>query len=141
MMTLLDRVTVSPATEAERLALLVADLRAENTRLRKSLPQSTGDMRYLRQAHRDAAAMLLHRFNGYSISRDNCVALGISERRWQRARALLMTARVHDGHDVTAADFDGALRTLDKCAGEMEAAGTIERLKLRVPPSRQWRRK
>lgn len=140
-MDLINPLTVQTATEAERLALLVADLRAENARLRKRLPQSTGDMRFLRQAHRDAAAMLLHRFNGYSISRDNCVALGIPERRWSRARALLMTARLHDGNDVVAADFDQALRLLDGCAGEMEAAGTIERLKLRVPPSRLWRRK
>lgn len=95
-------------------------------------------MRRLRQAYRDAQGMLLHRFNGYSISRENCLILGISERRWTNARALLQTARIHDGADVTAIDFDEAIDALQITYNGMENAGTAERLKLRLPSSRLW---
>ena len=78
--------------QAERLIVENANLRAENRQLRRRLPESTGDMRRLRQAHRDARAMILHRFDGYSISRANCLTLGISRRRWSNARALLQVA-------------------------------------------------
>lgn len=125
--------------QIERLTLKVADLQAENRQLRAKLPKSTGDMRRLRQAHRDAKAMLMHRFSGYSISRDNCLALGIPERRWSTARALLRLATVHDGNDITIEDFDGAIALLKGTVDSMEKAGNAERLKLRVPPSRLWR--
>lgn len=82
-MTMLKPVTVAMPVgadrEVERLRLKVADLQAENAGLRRRLPESTGDMKRLRQAYRDAKAMLLHRFDGYSIScRDNCLAVGIT---------------------------------------------------------------
>lgn len=126
--------------EIERLRLKVADLQAENAGLRRRLPESTGDMKRLRQAYRDAKAMLLHRFDGYSISRDNCLALGISERRWSNARALLQTARIHDGLDITETDFDAAVGRLDTTFKSMEAAGNAERLRMRLPNSRAWAR-
>lgn len=126
--------------EIERLRLKVADLQAENAGLRRRLPASTGDMKRLRQAYRDAKAMLLHRFNGYSISRDNCLALGISERRWNNARALLQTARIHDGLDITETDFDAAVGRLDTTFHGMETAGNAERLRMRLPNSRAWAR-
>ena len=126
--------------QIERLTLQVADLRAENRQLRKRLPTSTGDMKRLRQAHRDARAMLLHRFDGYSISRDNCLVLGISERRWVNARALLRVARVHNGQDIVVDDFDAAMAALDRTFESMEAAGNAERLRMRLPRSRSWAR-
>lgn len=126
--------------EVERLRLKVADLQAENAGLRRRLPESTGDMKRLRQAHRDARAMLLHRFNGYSISRDTCLALGISERRWNNARALLQSARIHDGLDIIEQDFDAANSRLDLTFKSMESAGNAERLRMRLPNSRAWAR-
>lgn len=131
---------VGDVRETERLRVQVADLRAENAELRRRLPQSTGDMRRLRQAYRDAKAMVLHRFNGYSISRDTCLALGISERRWTNARALLQTARIHDGLDIIEADFDVAIGRLETTTKGMEAAGNAERLRMRLPRSRSWAR-
>lgn len=138
-------IVVTPASSAvereiERLQLRVADLQAENVGLRRRLPESTGDMRRLRKAYRDAKAMILHRFAGYAISRDSCLALGISERRWTNARALLQVARLHDGFDITETDFDAAVRRLDATFQSMEAAGNAERLRLRLPASRTWAR-
>lgn len=126
--------------ELERLRLKVADLQTENAGLRRRLPESTGDMRRLRQAYRDAKAMLLYRFGGYSVSRDSCLALGISERRWSNARALLQSARIHDGLDITEQDFDAANSRLTLTFTSMEAAGNAERLRMRLPPSRAWAR-
>lgn len=125
--------------QLERLALKVADLQSENRQLRRRLPD-VGDMKRLRQAHRDARAMLLHRFDGYSISRANCLALGIPERRWNNARALLQTARIHDGLDITETDFDAAVGRLEQTVKGMEAAGNVERLRMRLPNSRAWGR-
>jgi len=143
-MTMLKPVTVAMPVgadrEVERLRLKVADLQAENAGLRRRLPESTGDMKRLRQAYRDAKAMLLHRFDGYSISRDNCLAVGISERRWSNARALLQSARIHDGLDITETDFDAANSRLDLTFKSMEAAGNAERLRMRLPNSRSWAR-
>jgi hypothetical protein len=146
MMTKINPVTLNGHADEherqiERLALEVANLQAENRTLRRRLPESTVDMRRLRQAHRDAKAMLLHRFNGYSISRANCLVLGISERRWVPARALLQTARIHNGLDITETDFDVALTALDQTFAGMERAGTAERLKMRLPPSRSWQKR
>ncbi len=125
--------------QLDQLTLKVADLQAENTQLRRKLPKSTVDMRRLRQAYRDAKAMLVHRFSGYSISRANCLALGIPERRWTTARALLRLATVHDGNDVVIEEFDQATTLLSGTFESMERAGNAERLKLRVPVSRLWR--
>lgn len=145
MTTMLNPVVLNGHTDhyqrqAERLAVEVENLRKENRQLRRRLPASTGDMRRLRQAHRDAKAMILHRFNGYSISRQNCLTLGISRRRWSNARALLQVARIHDGGDITETDFDAANAALDNTFGTMEKAGSAERLRLRLPPSLLWGR-
>ena len=126
--------------QAERLRGEVANLRVENRQLRRRLPESVGDMRRLRQAHRDARAMVLHRFNGYSISRDNCLTLGISERRWMNARALLQVARVYGASDIVVEDFDTAISKLDSTFASMEEAGSAQRLRMRLPKSRSWKR-
>lgn len=143
MTTMLRPVTVAMPEDKdrqiERLALKVADLQSENRNLRRRLPD-VGDMKRLRQAYRDARAMLLHRFDGYSISRANCLALGIPERRWNNARALLQTARIHDGLDITESDFDAAVGRLDQAVRGMESAGNAERLRMRLPNSRAWSR-
>lgn len=131
----LDAHTTAGERQLERLTLKVADLQAENRALRRRLPESVGDMRRLRQAHRDAQAMLLHRFNGYAISRANCLTLGIPRRRWVWAVGLLKLARIHDGRDIIETDFEAATTALDNAFKALENAGTIARLRLRLPPS------
>lgn len=125
--------------QAERLIVENANLRAENRTLRRRLPESTGDVRRLRQAHRDAKAMILHRFSGYSISRSSCLALGISRRRWSIARALLQVARVYAGNDIVIEYFDTAIKMLDDTFASMQEAGNAQRLKMRLPASLMWR--
>ena len=113
-----------------RLATENSHLRAENRRLRK-MTVNAGRGRILARAMDDATAMLAWRFAGYSISRDSCERLGIGDRRWEWARALLMVARVHDGADVTEPDFDAALRRLAAAHDRLEAQNSIEPLILR----------
>lgn len=113
-----------------RLAQENAQLRAENRRLRR-LKVNAGRGRILSRALHDATAMLAWRFAGYSISRGKCAELGVTERRWEWARALMMAAGIHDGGDVTEADFDVALRLLAARYDRIEATGDIAALVLR----------
>ncbi len=114
----------------QRLAIENSQLRAENRRLRK-MTVNRGRGRILNRALDDATAMVTWRFAGYSISRDSCGKLGIGDRRWEWARALLMAARIHDGADLTEPDFDAALRKLAATHDRIEAQGDIGALILR----------
>ena len=114
----------------QRLILENTQLRTENRRLRK-LKRNAGRGRILERAMADATAMLAWRFAGYSISRAKARDLGITERRWEWARALLQVARVHDGDDVTEPDFDAAVRKLAAAHDRIEAQGDIGALILR----------
>lgn len=114
----------------QRLMMENSHLRAENRRLRK-LKRNAGRGRILERAMADATAMLAWRFAGYSISRAKARDLGITERRWEWARALLLVARIHDGNDVTEPDFDAALRKLAAAHDRIEATGDIGALILR----------
>lgn len=119
----------------DQLMVEVGNLRAENRYLRRRLPGSTGDMRHLRRAYQDAKAMLVRRFSGYSISRQECELAGIPRRRWPWAVALLKTAGVYACGDVAIHDFTDALAMLEAEYGGMERAGTIKRLRAAMPPS------
>ena len=114
----------------QRLATENAQLHAENRRLRK-MTVNRGKGRILNRALDDASTMLVWRFAGYAISRDGCESLGIGDRRWEWARALLMTARIHDGADVIEDDFDLAIRKLAATHDRIEAQGDIGALVLR----------
>lgn len=114
----------------QRMATENSQLHADNRRLRK-LKSNAGRGRILERALADATAMVAWRFAGYSISRDACVGLGISERRWEWARALLMTARVHDGVDIVEPEFDVVLRRLAAAHDRIAAQGDIGALVLR----------
>lgn len=118
----------------EQLQIEIANLRAENRQLRKQLPD-VKDMRRLRQAHRDAKAMLLRRFSGYSISRAECELVGIPRRRWPWAVALLKCAGVYKSGDVAVDDFHSALGMLQREFEGMERSGAVLRLMAAVPPS------
>lgn len=107
-----------------RMAQENAQLRAENRRLRK-LKVNAGRGRILSCALHDATVMLTWRFAGYAISRAKCAELGVSERRWEWARALMIAARIHDGTDIIETDFDVALRKLATAHDHIEAKGDI----------------
>lgn len=109
----------------------IAELTAENRKLRKIAQNSRQD-RQLQRVKLDAQQLLIWRFSGLSISRSAVEELGMTRRRWQWARALLETARIHDGRDVTAIDFDGAVRAVDAAIRNLQQSG-IESLKLRLP--------
>lgn len=113
-----------------RLAQDNAQLRAENRRLRK-LKVNAGRGRILSRAQHDATVMLTWRFAGYAISRAKCAELGVTERRWEWARALMIAARIHDGADVTEPDFDVALRKLAATHDRIEAQEDIGALVIR----------
>ena len=126
-----DNLTLARAEQLlARLATENSHLRAENRRLRK-MKVNTGPGRILNRAFDDATAMLAWRFAGYSISRDACEKLGIGDRRWEWARALLIVARIHDGADITEPDFDAALRRLAAAHDRITAQGNIDALILR----------
>ena len=126
-----DNLTLARAEQLlARLATENSHLRAENRRLRK-MKVNTGPGRILNRAFDDATAMLAWRFAGYSISRDACEKLGIGDRRWEWARALLIAARIHDGADITEPDFDAALRRLAAAHDRITAQGNIDALILR----------
>ena len=124
-----DTIARAEAT-LQRLMMENSHLRAENRRLRK-LKRNAGRGRILERAMADATAMLAWRFAEYSISRAKARDLGITERRWEWARALLLVARIHDGNDVTEPDFDAALRKLAAAHDRIEATGDIGALILR----------
>ncbi len=113
-----------------RLAQENAQLRADNRRLRK-LKVNAGRGRILAKALHDATVLLTWRFAGYAISRAKCAELGVSGRRWEWARALMIAARIHDGGDVTEPDFDTALRRLVAAHDRIEASGDIGALIMR----------
>ena len=114
----------------QRLAVNNAQLRAENRRLRQ-LTVNRGRGRILSRALDDATAMLAWRFAGYAVTRDACRELGLPERRWEWARALLMAARIHDGSDITEPAFDVATRKLASTHDRIAESGDIGALIMR----------
>lgn len=114
----------------QRLALDNAQLRADNRRLRK-LVVNRDRGRILDRALDDATALLTWRFGGFAISRKYARRLGLSERRWEWARALLMAARIHDGDDITEPDFAVAVQRLAAAHDRIAAQGDIGALVIR----------
>lgn len=114
----------------QRLAVNNAQLRADNRRLRQMVV-NRGRGRILNRALDDATAMLAWRFAGYAITRDACRELGLPERRWEWARALLMAARIHDGWDIIEPQFDQAARKLAATHDRIEASGDVQALIVR----------
>lgn len=114
----------------QRMAVDNAQLRADNRRLRK-LVVNRDRGRILDRALDDATALLTWRFAGYAISRKYARQLGLSERRWEWARALLMAARIHNGDDITEPDFQIAVQRLATAHDRIMATGDIGALVIR----------
>lgn len=95
----------------ERLRLENAQLRRENRALRRRL--ADGHLRLLRRAESDSVLIGALHFSGQHTSRRACAAVGLSERRWTWAMALLRLARVRYGARITTEapeDFERAVR-------------------------------
>ncbi len=126
-------------TEAQRtlarLSMENALLRAQNRKLRR-LTVNRGEGKVLSAAREDAKALLVWRFAGYAVTRRACRDLGMSERRWEWARAMLLAARVwdmfeNDVHGDYEDDFDAAVAAVERAAERMAAQGNIDALKMR----------
>jgi hypothetical protein len=116
--------------ENERLRLENAKLRQENRQLRRRLADA--ELRLVRRAYADALLMGGLYFAGLSISRRQCQTVGIGDRRWSRARALLRLARVITDSRIrveTPEDFERAV-TVAKQRIEREG---MEILRYRMP--------
>lgn len=109
----------------------LATLQAENRKLRR-IAQNSRQSALLDRITIDAQQLLIWRFSGLSIARRAAEEMGMSQRRWTWARALLQHARIHDDMDVTAADFDGALTALESSVNYLHRAG-LGSLKMRLP--------
>lgn len=110
-----------------------AQLRRENRQLRRRLADA--ELRLLRQAHADAILIGGLHFAGLPTSRRACLEVGISERHWTRARALLRLARLHDGQMRVddPADYERSLAV----AVEKVTKSGMEQLRYRMPLCRQ----
>lgn len=83
----------------------VAKLQAENTRLRKQAQETNRHARRVMQGFEDAVKLAALHVSFQSTSREAAGDLGITQRRWENARALLklagvMTPRVWKIHDM-----------------------------------------
>ncbi len=110
--TALHALAAELVTQNDALRLKVAQLQAENRKLRRLL--ANRELRQLRKAEADAALIGAFHFGQMPTTRAACLECGISRRRWTWAMALLQIALVrrHDGgwRDVSMETFESALR-------------------------------
>lgn len=85
---------MTPEQELRYLKVVNRQLQEENNGLRRRLRENSRHARRVNQAYEDCLLMATV-FLGYDRpTRDHMLALGISRRRWQNARALAKLARV-----------------------------------------------
>lgn len=122
--------------ELARLAMENRLISTENRKLRRLAVNRRGHGRTLHRAMEDAKAILLWRYGGLNVSRRACVDYGMSERRWEWARALLLAARVWDelANDVAqyhADDIQRAMQAVEYKADQIAANGDMGLLIMR----------
>lgn len=122
--------------ENERLRLEINLLRDENRHLRSRLHQARLQLTLLYEAYADAICLMGWALHGYSISRESCKAVGMSERKWARARALLIFANVHDGYKLTVTDVGRLQERVKDAYGYCKTEGLAP---LRVHMARKGR--
>ena len=120
-------------------ALTVAQLRKENRYLRARLTDNGRAGRILRRARDDAYSLLLWRAGGFYPSLSWCLEQGLSERRWQWARAFLRVARLYDGQDYEAEDLDFAGRRLRATYERLRSGDDEQLAELRRRMPRKYR--
>jgi len=119
-----------------RLAMENQLIQTENRKLRRLAVNRRGHGRTVHRAMEDAKAILLWRYGGLNVSRRACVDYGMSERRWEWARALLLAARVWDdlANDVAshyADDINRAIAAVEYKADQVAANGDMGLLVMR----------
>lgn len=115
----------------ERLNAELAHARRENRRLMR-LAGDRKKASILRRAEVDAKTLLTWRINGLCVSRSSAYELGMSFRRWEWARALLLYAGVHNGGDIAyAGDLAALVDKLDAAVKQLEDLGSLEPLQAR----------
>lgn len=120
--------------ENEQLRLENAKLRAENRQIRRRLADA--ELRLVRRAQADALLIGGLHFAELPTSRRACYDVGLSERRWMRAMALLRVGRVaQDGRIGVDApeDFERGVRV----AVERVKRDGIDTLRHRMPLCRR----
>lgn len=120
--------------ENERLRLENARLRHENRQLRRRLHDA--ELRLLRRSQQDALLLGGLFFADLPTSRRACADVGLSERRWMRAMALLKVARVADDGHIRVETPDDYERGV-KVAVERIKRDGMESLRHRMPLCRQ----
>ena len=122
---------MSKPMNPETLLAKIARLQAENTKLRR-IAHRTGDAVRLERVETDTKQLLVWRFSGFSITLRAVAEYGMTRRHWEWARALLLYANIHDGHDVTCHDFAEAVAAVEDAVHTLRTEG-LERLKYLLP--------
>ena len=153
-MTILDRV-LNGYKGADTSAMLLEELRTENTRLNARLSRMAADLAQNRletekmrrsvrrakptyswlveRAQLDAKGLYTMQCGGLQPSRRGAKeTLGMGERRWGWARALAMLAGVHDGNLFTDVDPRQLIQRLAEAGAYAEIhPATLRRFKAR----------
>jgi len=119
------------ARTVTRLRLQLSNVRDENRRLRYRQRQRRERIHLAREARADAWLMFSWHVSGLLTSRRECGEMGLSERKWNRARALSMLAGIHDGRRFVTVDPQRAAAALDGALAQVEKDG-IWRLQVRM---------
>lgn len=99
---------MNKSLQIAQLKAEIARLERENRTLRRALRNSSAHARRIQQSYEDALQLAVHHIGGQSTSRERGInALGLTQRRWERAIALLRMAKLHTGyrwqkHDLLA---------------------------------------
>ena len=101
---------MNPQLRIRELEHELSKLQAENTRLRKQAQETNRHARRVMQAFEDAMKLGALHVSFQSTSREAAGELGITQRRWENARALLKLAgvmtprlwKVHTMHEIEA---------------------------------------
>ena len=84
-------------TEVLGLRHRLREQRDELAQLRRRLHENDRHGRRVRRAHEDALQMAAFHISGLPTSIGYMLSHGLTRRRWENARALLMLAKVHNG--------------------------------------------
>ena len=118
-------------SENDALRVQVGRLQEENHRLRRRLKEKSYRYRLLREAYENALLMVAFAGVGLPISRRAMAAYGMSQRKWQRARALLLVSRLFNGRRLMVDDQELIVERLNSVVERCERDDTS--LRIRMP--------
>lgn len=76
---------------------------------------------------------------GAGISRRAAMAVGISQRKWEQAIALLRCARLLRGNSIETDDHERIEAALQHAYARQVASGNLDGLLARLTPAHRWR--